>query len=441
MNRLLLPSAVFLGALWPVYGSFYEAIAVGFSAYTFQTFFSHFGQRIAIPECIGAIAAFEILFIPAVTYWVFAASMPIESDAYFSYAVPACVLFYMGVNGLAKSEPVHQTIIGRVSNSVQHRQAVAIVLFCVGLVGFMVKRFWTDAPSFMGTLPMNCLLTSALYAQYTRSSFRLPMIGLVITVWLVNMVQTGMFGELFFWLLLWLLIGSVGLGKPLTGPIKMVALSLALGTLLLIQSIKGEYRSKTWGYWRTERSADAGLLIDLVADRLAHPDKLLNTSQLFRSSVRFNQGILIGSAMAKVPAFEAYARGEVLLSFLYPFVPRFLWPDKPLAGGFANIKRFTSLPQLENTSMNLSPIGEGYVNFGYGGVLFAWLYGAVLRNCFQFVFQVAGRVPSAVLWLPMLFAGCMTMETDVFSAWGSLLTSAMFITILYWIMKPMGVNL
>ncbi|MBN8826815.1 MULTISPECIES: hypothetical protein [unclassified Spirosoma] len=443
MKQLLLPSAVFLGALWPVYGSFYEAIAVGFSAYTFQCFFNQVGKRIAILECIGAIAAFEVLFIPAVTYWVFAASMPIESATYFSYATPACMLFYIGINGTetSESEPTHQTIIRWASNYVQHRQAAAGMLFFVGLIGFLVKQFWADAPTFMGTLPMNCLLTSVLYAHYTRSLFRLPLIGLVVTIWLANMIQTGMFGELVFWLLLWLLIGSVGLTRSLTASAKLGALGFGLGALLLIQSIKGEYRSQTWGYWRTERSADAGLMIDLVADRLVHPDKLLNIAQLFRSSVRFNQGILIGSAMAKVPTYEEYARGEVLLSFVYPFVPRFLWPDKPLAGGFANIKRFTTLPQLENTSMNLSPIGEGYVNFGYGGVLFAWLYGAVLRNCFRAVIQMATQVPSVVLWLPTLFVGCMTMETDVFSTWGSLLNSAVFIIILYGVFKPIGVNL
>lgn len=443
MNRLLLPSVAVLGSLWPIDGSLYEAMAAGFSVYTFQRFFNEIGQRIAIVEGIGAIAAFEILFIPVITYWVFPASMPVESTTYLGYALPACCLFYIGLNGsnLHRAEPAHQVSLGWVSSYLQDRQAAAPVLFCVGLAGFITKRFWPDAPTFMGALPMNCLLTSVLYARYANSPFRWPLIGLVVMVWLVNMVQTGMFGELFFWLFFWLLMGCVDRVRPLTASVKLFAVGLGLAALLLIQSIKGEYRYKTWGYWRTERAADAGLMVDLVTDRLAHPAKLLNIAQLFRATVRFNQGILIGSAIGKVPVYEAYAHGEVLLSFIYPFFPRFLWTNKPLAGGFANIKRFTTLPQHENTSMNLSPIGEGYVNFGYGGLLFSWLYGTILRTCFRAVFQVARQIPSVLLWLPMLFVGCMTMETDVFSTWGSLLNSAVFITILYWLLKPIGVNL
>ncbi|GAB4034199.1 hypothetical protein [Spirosoma gilvum] len=443
MIRLLLPTATFLVAIWPVHSSFYEALAVAFSVYSFQTFFSQISQRVAVLECAGAIATFEILLIPAVTYWVFPASMPIESDIYFRYALPACVLFYVGISGWANpsAEQPHRIILSQAAQYLQHRQAAGISLFCIGLAGFIVKRSWPEGPSFMGTLPMNCLLTSALYGQYAKSAFRIPLICVVVAVLLMNTIQTGMFGELFFWSLLGLLVSSVGLAHPLTVRTKITTLSLAFGVLLLIQSIKGEYRHRTWGHVRTERSADPALMADLVVNRLTHPEKLLNAAQFFRSFVRFNQGIMIGSAMTKVPVYEDYADGEVLLSFLSPFVPRFIWASKPLAGGFENIRRYTSLPQFDNTSMNLSPIGEGYANFGYGGLLFAWFYGVVLRSCFQAVFRFAGQMPSVVLWIPMLFIGCLTMETDVFSTWGSLVNSALFIALLYWILKRIGIDL
>ena len=147
---------------------------------------------------------------------------------------------------------------------------------------------------------------------------------------------------------------------------------------------------------------------------------------------------MVGSAMAKVPMHEDFARGEVLLSLLYPVVPRLLWPGKPQTGGYENIRRFTSLRQFKNTSINLSPVGEGYVNFGYGGIVFLCLYGLLLGGIFRVVLHLADQVPSVVLWLPVLFIGCLTMETDLLSTWGSLLNNAIFIGLLFWAVKRLG---
>ena len=81
------------------------------------------------------------------------------------------------------------------------------------------------------------------------------------------------------------------------------------------------------------------------------------------------------------------------------------------------------------------------MNFGYGGIAFALLYGLLLGGLFQYVFFLSLRIPSVILWLPMLYIGCLTMETDVLSTWGSLANNAMFIAMLFWVLKRMGIQL
>lgn len=443
MKRRLFSVIACLFCVWVADATLLEATAVAVSLYAFLTFAHRIGKRIAIPECILFIASLEILLVPTVTYWVFPASMPVESSAYLGYALPAYLAFYGGLTWFSRHPP-EQTHGGQIRASaayLQDKQAASIVLLIIGLSGYALKTFVPTVPTIIGALPSYCLFISAFYAYYSKSPLRLPIIGTGFGVLLGYTIQAGMFGELFSWLMLMALFVAAGRPKPLTIRAKSVFVLVAVAFLLLIQSVKGEYRRGTWGYQRSERRGNAGLLGELIADRFAHPEKMLNAEHLLVSLVRFNQGMMIGSAMAKVPRHVAYANGEVLLSFLYPFVPRLVWPDKPQTGGYENIRRFTTLRQSENTSINLSPLGEGYVNFGYGGILFAGLYGLLLGGVFYRVIQLSEQVPSLMLWLPALFIGCLTMETDILSTWGSLVNTIIFVALLYWFTKRLGVPL
>ncbi|SOD90186.1 hypothetical protein [Spirosoma fluviale] len=443
MKRLLPAFLLFLVIYQGSAATACEALAVAASAYTFQQFITRLGRTIALMECIGFIASVELLLVPAVTYWVFPASMPVDSATYFAFILPAYSAFYIGVLGLGtwQTADSHRQYLQAVAVYLRQNQTGGIVLLVIGLAGFAVRAVMPAAPSFVGLLPANCLFVSAFYAYYSRSKYRLIHISSVVIALLAYTVWSGMFGELFLWGILVIVFVSPGIQDGLTTRLKSAGLVAACLLLLLVQSIKGEYRYNTWGHQRTERRGDARLMVELLTDRLANPAKLLNADHAFLSIVRFNQGIMVGSAMARVPLHEAYAEGDVLLSLLYPLVPRFIWPGKPQTGGYENIRRFTNLPQSENTSINLSPLGEGYVNFGFGGVLFALFYGLLVSSGFRYGLYLAENRPSIILWLPMLYIGCLTMETDLLSTWGSLINGAMFGALLFWLAKQLGIQL
>ncbi|MCX6218386.1 hypothetical protein [Spirosoma sp.] len=443
MKRVLPAFLLFLGIYQGADFTVYEALAAALSAYAFQQCISRLGRTIALMECIGFIASVELLLVPAITYRVFPASMSVESTTYFAFMLPAFCAFYAGIRGFGKrpSACSHVPYFQAVAAYLRQNQASGTMLLIMGLAGFTVRTLVPDAPTMVGLLPANCLFVSAFYAWRSQSTYRLIHIGVVVVALLAYTVWSGMFGDLFLWGILAVVFASPGIPGLLTTRLKSVSVVVAFLLLLLIQSIKGEYRYNTWGQQRTERRGDAHLMVELLTDRLANPSKVLNADHAFLSIVRFNQGIMVGSAMAKVPLHESYAQGDVLLSLLYPFIPRFIWPHKPQTGGYENIRRFTTLPQSENTSINLSPLGEGYVNFGFGGVLFAWFYGFLLRSGFQYGLSLAGRIPSVILWLPMLYIGCLTMETDLLSTWGSLANSAVFVALLFWGTKRFGVQL
>ena len=445
MKRLLLSLLVFPLAIGLVGSSLYEAFAVAFSVYTFLSFVHCIGHKIALPECISSIAMGEILLVPAITYWFVPASMPLESTTYFSYALPACLAFYAGMHGIA-NQPAelslsHKQYLLKAADYLKQRPGASRSLFLVGLAGFLLKLGIPTLPAFLGTLPAYCLLTSVFYAYYAQSTFWKVQSACIIGLLLLHTVVTGTFNDLFFWLLAGMLLLSTSMPAPPTLRLKAIVICLAFTFLLVVQSVKREYRYQTWGYTKNERTADAELMATLLIDRVSHPQKLLNVFHLYTAFVRFNQGIIIGNAMNSVPIHEDYAQGEVLLSLVYPFIPRFVWAGKPQTGGYENIRRFTTLPQFANTSINLSPVGEGYVNFGYGGILFTLGYGLLLGGFFRLAFRLATQTPSVVLWLPMVYMGCLTMETDLLSTWGSLVNSVLFITLLGWLLAQIGIEL
>lgn len=433
--------ALYLG--WLAEGTVLEQVAMGISLYAFATCLQRISHRIAILECIGAIAALELLFVPVVTYWVEPSVMAADSSDYLVFIIPAYSAFFLGLFWFTKppEHVQHRSYIMATRAYLQDKQGAAIALLIIGLAGFVVKITVLDAPSFISALPYSCLFISALYAHYSRSPFRRFVIGTVLLALLIYTVQEGMFGDLFLWILLLGLFVLAGRAKPLPMTLKGVFTTMAMLVLLLIQSIKMEYRVNTWGRQRDERNGSAGLMISLLYDRWQHPEKVVNGVHSLLALTRFNQGAIVGNAMAKVPANEPYAGGEVLLSVVHPFVPRFLWANKPITGGHENIRRFTSLPQHKSSSTNISPIGEGYVNFGYGGILFAFAYGLLLAVCFKIVLVRAIRIPSVLLWLPALFFGCLTMETDLLSTWGSLVNTAVFVAGLYWILNRLAIKI
>jgi len=192
----------------------------------------------------------------------------------------------------------------------------------------------------------------------------------------------------------------------------------------LIQSVKAEYRTRAW---LQEGGADPVYYAQLVTERLTNPSELLEPDKLFYGAVRMNQGWLVGMTMKRVPERFDFAYGETIAqSVAAAIVPRFLWPDKPEAGGRANLKRFWGM-DLVGYSMNIGPLGEAYANFDkVGGVIYMFCYGLFFNLMLTLILKNATKRPTIVLWLPFLFFYTINMETDLLTTMGALVKGLIF---------------
>ncbi len=106
-----------------------------------------------------------------------------------------------------------------------------------------------------------------------------------------------------------------------------------------------------------------------------------NVEHLSRIESRLNQDYLTGAAVSQVRSGVAtLANGETLKDAMLGFVPRALWPDKPVTAGSGDlVTTYTGFRFDANTAVGIGQVLECYVNFGTTGVVVGFfLIGALI---------------------------------------------------------------
>lgn len=260
---------------------------------------------------------------------------------------------------------------------------------------------------------------------------RIIELGFILFI-LANALRSGMFtivAYMGFTIFSFFLLGSK------TSMLKKVFLLVAATAFIIIlQNTKHTYRKITW---RSHYSgSQAQLFLKLFFEDLQKGNALIEHKAFFPTYTRINQGYNVALVMRRIPSLQPYDNGQnISRVFASAFVPRFLWPDKPEAGGKFNMK-FYAGTTLKGWSTNVGPLGEAYGSFGItGGIIYMFLLGIFIRWAYQYVFIIAKKIPLLVLWIPVLFfQTTYSGETDTLQILNSLIKSAVFIFLIYKLM-------
>ncbi|MEP6645551.1 MAG: hypothetical protein ABJC12_00560 [Saprospiraceae bacterium] len=216
-----------------------------------------------------------------------------------------------------------------------------------------------------------------------------------------------------------------------TIPKRILFVVMGVFLILLIQSVKQEYRSATWkGENHTNNPA---LFFSLLSERISNPSSIINPKRSFSLVARGNQGFLISRVMAYVPKRTNFVHGETILTSLAAsFVPRFLWSDKPEVGGKENVCRFMGDCGNYHYSYNIGQLGEGYVNFGIaGGSIFMFFYGLFIRFSMDKIRSLSRNFPTLILWVPLFYFAALSLETDFLSVINTFMKTLIFCFVCY----------
>lgn len=411
------------------------------------TILDKLGKGIVLREIIALHSSFVCLIMPVVGYRIYNASnplarlwvryMPISEDIYFSYALPAMAAFILALcwpmNKKDKSDHgiYFLEIIARIRDilgqSFMKRSSMQIL--AIGTTMFFISGFLPVSLQFVFLLFYFASFAGLLYVYFTPElPKKWPVLILFILFILLNALRSGMFTIVAYMGLT--LFSFFFLGKKAGFLKKTIVFMLCAFCLLLVQSIKPAYRKLVWrgGYAGNK----AELFVNLATDQLAKWD-FLSEKAFFPIYYRTNQGHNVALVMRRFPNIKPHDNGRnLLLAGASAFVPRFLWPDKPEAGGKFNMKYYANIT-LRGWSTNIGPLGEAYGSFGVtGGIIFMFFLGLFIRWAYQKLFSLSRKIPLLICWIPVLFYQITySAETDTLQILNSLLKSAFFIWLLY----------
>jgi len=341
--------------------------------------------------------------------------MTVTEEQLFDYTLPALFFLFSGVFLFNKDINL-AGLLKRVSP----RQATNMghLLLCMSLFFDLLS---------LGVPPVRSLLSFTYFMRYAAimcyvlapSGRNYVLIGLIFLELLRNTFRGGMFLDLFAWPAYMVLLAS--LRYNISFRLKFSLILIAAPLLIVIQSIKQEYRKATWS-GRSEGSF--GLLVSLAQEKKEKEGSPFRSSDGIAATVgRLNQGWHLGMVLKRVPGRVDFADGEEMISDLKGVIlPRIFFPEKKTVVDRDKFKKYTGRRLIGGTAMTVGVLADFYINFGrWGSFVGLFLWGAVLALFLRwFIARYVIPHPLNMVWIPVLFNYVIRASDDFYIVANSL---------------------
>jgi hypothetical protein len=111
-------------------------------------------------------------------------------------------------------------------------------------------------------------------------------------------------------------------------------------------------------------TAQVGEFVNVLQEQFFNASNFFQVKEFYPLYVRFNQGYNVSVVMKRIPAAVPFDEGDMVKkSLLASITPRFLWPDKPMAGGHFNMKYYAGIT-IKNFPPMLVHLGKLMAHLG-----------------------------------------------------------------------------
>ena len=384
----------------------YELFSIALFFFILLKFIFDLGPQISMKNVICLLMVLQWLLGPVLGYAYDeyidkGYRMVVGKETYFGYVLPATLAFIVGIYLKLSRHPYKPNFSAHVD---YYQKGILLII-----IGFLFE--YLPGAGFLGYLLAALKYVGAFYMVLTPHKNKYYWIALVFGyLFFFHSLGSGMFHELLLWSCFLLMLNFFFNRKSFL--FRFGVIFTGFFFVFILQLVKPDFRAQLGT--NTEDSKYS-LFFNLVSAKLMGDQPLFSNEAIANNVVRLNQGWIISNVMYTVPAQKPFAHGKTILDAIVASIfPRFLFPDKAMAGGRTNMSDYAGITLNENTSMDIRQVGEAYANFGvFGGILMMFIMGLFLNWVITFIEKKCLRYPELILWLPLIFLQVIKAETSL----------------------------
>jgi hypothetical protein len=417
--------------------SWLSFIALAITLQQFLLLFYSIGSVIPVRYLAGAFMCLQMLLGPTLAYngldvyQRLEYQMKIPELQYFSYAIPAVLLFIFGLHvsaGKLKGEILNEQEIAKFVNNSGN---LPYIFVFVGFISSFVASYFGSELAFVFYLLGGFKFIGTFMLLLGTKKVKTWILVLVFGSIISTSLQSAMFHDLLTWLIM---LGAVLAIKFKPGITVKTIAALSFITLgLIIQLVKKDYRETI----AAGTGGGAGFSsFQKAAEKDEKDQGFFDKTKLAKSNIRINQGYIITNIMYTVPAKVPFENGKEMMQIVQSAVlPRIIAPNKLNAGDRDIFMKYTGLALQKGTSMGLSSMGDAYINFGtFGGCIFMFFLGLLFSEVLNGFQKYSKYYPFLLLFTPLVFYYPIRPDCELQTSLGHLVKSCflIYMLILFW---------
>ncbi len=363
------------------FNDFFSALSLTIWGYFLLRIILNSTKAFVFREWALFLYAQNYLLSPLITYQLdeslVAYPMKIGSGDYFPIAISGMISLIIGVYFFKTRIFTPDIIKLRIDS--EKNESLLIRFLIVGLIGRLIGDF---IPSYLAFF-LYLLSSIRFLAAFALFSFnqRRNWIWVVSVLFLEFLfaVKAAMFHDAFMWTLFFGLFYAYIIKPSLA--YRVIAVALAVLSVFFIQRVKESYRNEVW-----QKGQESSLSLYLQTSSNIE-NSFVSDENLSGTLNRANQSWIFASTMERMDRVHDFQGLIVLGIYLESaLLPRFLSPNKIEAGDKKIFNQFSGHYINSGTSMGLGVFADGYVAYGYWGVmLFTLGLGLLFSLTFYFL--------------------------------------------------------
>lgn len=345
------------------------------------------------------------------SYDILSYQMPIGPQVYFEYVIPALLSLFAGAFIFNRDIDISESLKGIDAGDAKRLAYLLLVIsYSFDLFSWLGFSFLSSVISFTGFLKY----LGAFCLLYSRSKFGYVLIVAIYLQLVFVVLQGGVFITLFVWSTFLFFFFAIKFQLPFIFRVAFIVLAIPI--LILVQSVKDQYRKETW---TGRREGGIGLFNELVQKQKNKTtgEPFAETEGVVSTVGRLSQGWHLGLTLKRVPLKEPYANGREMSSdVVSSILPRLFFEDKKKVNSQDKFYQYTGHKLRGSTSMSIGLLGDFYINFGVtGSFVGLFIFGGIIAKLLQFfIRRYVLPDPINIIWIPFILNYLIRANNDFY---------------------------